>query len=146
MSQYVIEFRQRARGGASAPMFVWSLVMAVVLVTYVLARHGGGGSLAVGVIATALFGAVLGWRRRTALAVVAPFFSWLVAWIPLVVASMVRHGIVAGLVLGFVTVTFGWLVIGGLELAELVIVASLVSRLRGGSDPDVVVFGPGERR
>lgn len=144
MNQVVISFRQRARGGASAPMFLWSLVMAVVLVSYEVERHGRGGVVAVGVVATALFGAVLGWRRRTGLVVVAPFFSWLVAWFPLVIASMVRHGFVGGLVIGFVTVTLGWFVIGGLELLELVLVASLVARLRGGSGPDVVVFGPGE--
>ena len=146
MSQFVIEFRQRARRGASVPMFLWSLVMAVVLVTYEAAHRGQGNALLVGVVVTALFGAVLGWRRRTALAFVAPFFSWLVAWFPLVIASMVRHGVLAGLVLGLLTVTFGWIVIGGLELAELVLVASLVARLRGGSGPDVVVFGPGEHR
>lgn len=144
MNQVVIQFRQRARGGASAAMFLWSLVMAVVLVTYEVERHGRGGALAVGVIATAIFGAVLGWRGRTGLAVVAPFFSWLVAWFPLVIASMVRHGVLAGLVIGLITVTLGWFVIGGLELLELALVASLVSRLRGGSDPEVTIFGPGE--
>ncbi len=144
VSQFVIEFRQRARRGASAPMFLWSVVMAVVLVTYEVERHGRGGTLAVGLIATALFGAVLGWRGRTGLAVVAPLFSWLVAWFPLVIASMVRHGVLAGLVIGFVTVTVGWFVIGGLELLELAFVASLVARLRGGSGPDVTIFGPGD--
>ena len=144
MNQIVIQFRQRARGGASAPMFLWSLVMAVVLVSYEVTRHGRGDVLAVGVLATALFGAVLGWRRRTGLVVVAPFFSWLVAWFPLVIASMVRHGFFAGIVIGFVTVTLGWFVIGGLELLELALVASLVARLRSGSGPEVTIFGPGE--
>ena len=125
-------------------MFLWSVVMAAVLVTYELERHGRGGAVLAGVVATAIFGAILGWRRRTGLAIVAPFFSWLVAWLPLVIASMVRHGVLAGLVLGVVTVTLGWFVIGGLELLELAVVASLVARLRGGSGPDVVVFGPGE--
>ena len=144
MSQFVIQIRQRARRGASAAMFLWSLVMAVVLVSYMVERHGRGGVVAVGVIATALFGAVLGWRERTGLAVVAPLFSWLVAWFPLVIASMVRHGVLWGLVFGFVTVTLGWIVIGGLELLELLLVASVVARLRGGSGPDVTIFGPGD--
>ncbi len=125
-------------------MFLWSIVMAVVLVSYEVTRHGRGGVVAVGVLATAIFGAVLGWRRRTGLVVVAPFFSWLVAWFPLLIGSMVRHGFFAGLVIGFVTVTLGWFVIGGLELLELALVASLVGRLRGGSDPEVTIFGPGE--
>ena len=144
MSQFVIQIRQRARRGASAAMFLWSLVMAVVLVAYVVERHGRGGVVAVGIVATALFGAVLGWRERTGLAVVAPLFSWLVAWFPLVIASMVRHGVLAGLLIGFVTVTFGWFVIGGLELLELALVASLVGRLRGHSGPNVTIFGPGD--
>ena len=144
MNQVVIQFRQRARRGASAAMFLWSLVMAVVLVTYEVERHGRGRAILIGVIATAIFGAVLGWRGRTGLAVVAPFFSWLVAWFPLVIASMVRHGVLAGLVIGFVTITFGWFVIGGLELLELAFVASLVAQLRGGSGPDVTIFGPGD--
>ena len=144
MSQFVIQIRQRARRGASAAMFLWSIVMAVVLVTYVVERHGRGGVVAVGVVATALFGALLGWRGRTGLAVVAPLFSWLVAWFPLVIASMVRHGVLAGLVIGFVTVTLGWFVIGGLELLELALVAGFVARLRGGSGPDVTIFGPGD--
>ena len=125
-------------------MFLWALVMAVVLVAYVVERHGRGGVVAVGVVATALFGAVLGWRERTGLAVVAPLFSWLVAWFPLVIASMVRHGVLWGLVFGFVTVTLGWIVIGGLELLELLLVASVVARLRGGAGPDVTIFGPGD--
>ena len=124
-------------------MFLWSLVMAVVFVTYDVQRHGRGTTLVVGVAATALFGAVLGWRARTALAVVAPLFSWLVAWFPLVIASMVRHGVLAGLVIGFVTVTLGWFIIGGLEMLELLVVASVVARLRGRRS-DVVVFGPGD--
>ena len=144
MSQFVIQFRQRARRGASAAMFLWSLVMAVVLVAYVVERHGRGGVVAVGVVATALFGALLGWRGRSGLAVVAPLFSWLVAWFPLVIASMVRHGVFVGLLIGFVTVTLGWFVIGGLELLELALVAGLVARLRGGSGPDVTIFGPGD--
>ena len=144
MSQFVIQIRQRARRGASAAMFLWSLVMAVVLVAYVVERHGRGGVVAVGVVATALFGALLGWRGRTGLAVVAPLFSWLVAWFPLVIASMVRHGVLVGLLIGFVTVTLGWFVIGGLELLELALVAGLVARLRGGSGPDVMIFGPGD--
>ena len=125
-------------------MFLWSLVMAVVLVTYELERHGRGGAIVAGVVATAIFGVILGWRRRTGLVVVAPLFSWLVAWFPLIIAAMVRHGVLAGLLLGVLTVTLGWFVIGGLELVELAIVATLVARLRGGSGPEVVVFGPGE--
>ena len=144
MNTVVFQFRQCARGGASVPMFLWSIVMAVVLVSYEVTRHGRGVVVAVGVIVTALFGVVLGWRRRTGLVVVAPFFSWLVAWFPLVIGSMVHHGFFAGLVIGFVTVTLGWFVIGGLELLELALFASLVSRLRGGPGPEVTIFGPGE--
>jgi len=144
VNEVFVRFERHARRGASAPMFLWSLAMAVVLVSYEVTRHGRGGIVVVGVIATALFGVILGWRGRSALAVVAPFFSWLVAWFPLVIAAMVRHGVLAGLVIGILSVTLGWVVIGGLEMLELLLVARLVARLRGERSPEVVVYGPGE--
>lgn len=129
----------------STAMVLWALVMAVVL--FMLeARLGSRTSVEwVGIGATALFGAILGWRRRIAATFVAPIVSWLVAWFPLWIAAMIRDGFFKGLVVGFFWVTVGWLLIAMVEFVWLFIVATLVRMLRGSSgrrERDVIVFGP----
>ncbi len=145
MIRVVTVVNQRARGGWSVVTGAWTLVMAVVLALGEARPSGRGADLVVGVVASALLGVVLGWRRRLGAAFAAPLLSWLVAWLPLVIASMVRHGLLGGLVTGIVTVTVGWVVIGGGELAVVGGVALLVSRVRR-DGPRVVIYGPGDTR
>jgi hypothetical protein len=141
-----IQIKSRARGNVTAPMIVWSVVMAVVIFM-VEASHGSHqGALWVGFGATALFGVYLGLRRRVAAAFVAPFVSWTVAWVPLWIAAMVRDGFFKGIIVGFFWVTIGWVFIGGLEFGTLFIVGSIMRLLRGSSgnrERDVIVYGPG---
>ncbi len=141
----IVRVKERTRGNVTAPMVVWSLAIAVVL--FMLeARLGSESSVTwVGIGATALFGAYLGWHRRVAAAFVAPIVSWLVAWFPLVVASMIRDGFFKGLVVGLFWITVGWALIAMMEFVWLFLVATLVRMLRGSSGPrdrDVIVFGP----
>ena len=149
MSGVFIQVKDRARGNVTAPMIIWSIVMAVVIFM-VEASHGAHhDALWVGFGATALFGFYLGARRRLAAAFVAPFVSWMVAWVPLWIAAMVRDGFLKGLAVGLFWVTIGWVIIGGLEFATLFIVGSFVRLFRGSSRPrdrDVIVFGPGDER
>jgi hypothetical protein len=141
----IVQVRDRARGNVTAPMVLWSLVIAVVLFMF-QARLGSRTSVTwVGVGATGLFGAYLGWHRRVAAVFVAPIVSWFVAWFPLVVASMVHDGFLKGLVVGFFWITIGWFLIGLMEFVGLFLVASFVRTLRGSTgprEPDVVLFGP----
>ncbi len=145
MMRVVTVVNQRARGGWSAVTVAWTLVMAVVLALGEARPSGRGVDLIVGLVASALLGAVLGWRRRLGAVFAAPLLSWLVAWLPLVIAAMVRHGVLGGLVVGTLTVTAGWIVIGGGELAVVGGVALLIARGRPG-DPRVVVYGPEDRK
>src|SRR5271170_2842501 len=131
MEAVFVQVKGRARGNVTATMIIWSIVMAVVIFM-VEASHGAHhDALWVGFGATALFGIYLGLRRRVAAAFVAPMVSWTIAWIPLWIAAMVRDGFLEGLVVGLFWVTFGWIIIGGLEFATLFIVGSLIRMFRG---------------
>jgi hypothetical protein len=141
----IVQVKDRTRGNVTAPMVLWSLVIAVVL--FMLeARIGSRSSVTwVGVGATALFGAYLGWQRRVAATFVAPLVSWLVAWFPLVVASMIHDGFFKGLGAGLFWITIGWFFIAAMEFVWLFLVATFVRMLRGAVGPrdrDVIVFGP----
>jgi hypothetical protein len=141
----IVQVRERTRGNVTAPMVVWSLAIAVVL--FMLeARLGSESSVTwVGIGVTALFGAYLGWHRRVAATFVAPIVSWLVAWFPLVVASMIRDGFFKGFFVGLFWITVGWALIAMMEFVWLFLVATFVRMLRGSSGPrdrDVIVFGP----
>lgn len=149
MSTVFVQVRDRTRGNVTAPMIIWALVMAVVLFMLEARVGSASGAQLGGVVATAFFGIYLGWRRRVAAAFVAPIVSWLVAWMPLLVASMIRDGFLRGLVVGVLWITVGWILIGFVEFVWLFLVASLVRILRGPSGrdgPDVVVFGPDDQR
>lgn len=127
-------------------MVLWAGVIAVVL--FMLeARYGSRASvLWFGFGATALFGIYLGVRRRMGALFVAPMVSWLVAWFPLIVASMVHDGFLKGLGVGVLLITVGWFVIGFVEFVTLFVVATFVRMFAGSSGPrdsNVVVFGPG---
>lgn len=138
-----VEVRRRSRGQVSGAMTAWAILMAVVIFC-LEARVGRADVMGwIGVGASALFGALLGWRRRVAAVFIAPFVSWLWAWFPLWIAAMIHDGFFGGLAIGFFLVTVGWIGIGLLEAAVVGIVALVVRSLRGGGDGDVVIFGPG---
>ena len=145
MNTVVVQFRDRARSNVTAPVVVWSLVMAVVLFV-LLARIGSRDAMLwVGVAATAFLGAYLGWQRRVGTTFFAPLASWLAAWFPMIIGAMIGRGFIHGLFAGLFWITVGWLLIGFLEFVWLFLVASFVRMLRGTSEPkepDVVIFGP----
>lgn len=136
-----VEVRRRGRGQVSGAMTLWAIAMAAVIFC-LEARVGAPKTvLAVGVGLSVLLGVILGWRRRVAAVFVAPFVSWLWAWVPLWIAAMIHDGFFGGLAIGFFLVTAGWLGIGLLEVAMLGLVALAVRALRGGGE-DTIIFGP----
>jgi len=125
-------------------MVLWALAMTVILFIDVVAPSSGDTATGFGV--SALLGIYLGWRRRVAAAMMAPFVSWLFAWFPVVIACMIHFGLLKGFVVGLLTISFGWIGIGFVEFAWVAIVALVVRSLRGTPrDPDVVIIDPGER-
>ena len=134
----VFTFRERARGNVSTPVVLWAIAMTVVLFMEIVSPSA---LLTVsGFALTALLGGILGWRRRMGTIVVAPFVSWLFAWFPMEIASMIHFGILKGFLLGLVIITFGWIPIGFVELAWLAMVAMLIRSIRGHSPEDRVVI------
>src|ERR1019366_8766672 len=125
-------------------MILWSLAMAVALFLYESTWSSASSATWTAVAATGLFGLYLGWRRRIAAVLVAPFVSWFFAWPLLWIAAMVRDGFVKGLFVGLFLVTVGWVVIRFTEFVGLGVVAVLARWVRGsgGSDGDVVIVGP----
>lgn len=110
-------------------MALWAVVMAVVLVMEIVASSAR--VTTVGLLATALLGIWLGWRRRGGAVFVAPIASWMVAWLPMMIAAMVHDGVVKGFIYGLVVVTIGWIGIGFVEFVWLGLVTMLVRALRG---------------
>src|ERR1700677_1537452 len=134
----VFTFRERARGNVSTPVVLWAIAMTVVLFMEIVSPSA---LLTVsGFALTALLGGFLGWRRRMGTIVVAPFVSWLFAWFPMEIASMIHFGILKGFLLGLVIITFGWIAIGFVELAWLAMVAMLIRSIHGHSPEDRVVI------
>ncbi len=145
MSGMVFQVRERARGNVTTPMMLWAVVMAVVIFIREAHRGPQSGALWAGVIATALLGIYLGWRRRGAAVFIAPIVSWLFAWFPLWIAAMIHDGFIKGLFVGLFLITIGWIGIGFLEFFGLGIVTFVVRSFRGPSNssgPDVIIFGP----
>ncbi len=145
MNGVLVTIRQRGRGQVSGAMTVWAILTAAVL--FCLEARVGRASVVggLGVVITVLFGALLGWRRRVPAVFVAPFVSWLWAWLPLWIAAVVEHGVLGGLAIGFFLLTLGWVGIGLIEVVILGVVALLVRSLRGPNEHDIVVFGPDGR-
>jgi len=137
----VVQFRDRTRGSVSKPMMLWALVMTVVLVLEVVSPSAR--VTTTGFVVTALLGLWLGWHRRAGAVLAAPFVSWLFAWFPLMMASMVHVGILKGFFTGLLLVSVGWIGIGFVEFVWLGMVTLVVRALRGrGSDPEVVIIDP----
>ncbi len=146
MGAVFIQVKNRARGNVTAPMIIWSVVMAVVIFICEASHGAHHDALWIGFGATALFGIYLGLRRRVAASFIAPLVSWTVAWFPLWIAAMIRDGFFKGIIVGLFWVTIGWVLIGGLEFATLFIVGSVFRIVRGSSgrqDGNVIVYGPG---
>jgi len=149
MSNVFVNVRQQARGNVTRPLVLWAMAMAVVLFVWQVSSTSTGVDHAyeAGLVLTTLLGIYLGWKRRSAATFVAPLVSWMFAWFPLLVASMIHHGIFRGFFEGLATITFGWIGIGFVEFAWLTIVAFLIRLIRGKPqryEPDVTIFGPGE--
>jgi hypothetical protein len=97
----------------------------------------------VATIATVSLAAVLGWQRRLGTAIVAPFLSWIFAWFPMMVGSVLYRGFFKGVLVGTVSITIGWLVIGMCEFLSLLAVGlpfRLLSGLR--SETEVIIETP----
>lgn len=141
---FVFLYRERARGNVSFPMVMWAIAMTVILFMAIVSPSAA--VTATGFALTALFGAVLGWRRRFGAVIAAPLVSWLFAWFPLEIASMIHFGILKGFFLGLLIISFGWIGIGFVEFASLAIVALLVRSLRGTPREDPVVIIDPESR
>ena len=142
MDGVFVEVRRRSRGQVSGAMTLWAIVMAIVI--FCLEARVGRADIVgwIGVATSIIFGAILGWRHRVAAVLVAPFVSWLWAWLPLWIAAMIHDGFFGGLAIGFFLVTVGWIGVGLLEVVMVGVVALAVRSLRGGSDGDIVIFGP----
>ena len=142
MDGVFVEVRRRSRGQVSGAMTLWAIVMAIVI--FCLESRVGRADIVgwIGVATSMIFGAILGWRHRVAAVLVAPFVSWLWAWLPLWIAAMIHDGFFGGLAIGFFLVTVGWIGVGLLEVVMVGVVALAVRSLRGGSDGDIVIFGP----
>ena len=138
MSNVVIQVKKRTRGNVSTPMVLWALAMTVILFLEVVAPSARVTLIGFGV--SALLGIYLGWRRRVGAVVAAPFVSWLFAWFPLEVASMIHFGILKGFFLGLLLITVGWIGIGFVEFVWLGMVALLVRAIRGSSSDDSVII------
>jgi len=137
----VFTFRERARGNVSTPVVLWAIAMTVVLFMEIV--NPSALVTVSGFALTALLGGFLGWRRRMGTVVVAPFVSWMFAWFPMEIASMIHFGILKGFLLGLVIITFGWIAIGFVELAWLGMVAMLVRSIHGHSpEVRVVIIDP----
>ncbi len=144
MSEVAVGWRQRARGNVTGAMILWALVMAVVIFLDESRWTSTGTTTWAGVGAVVLFGLYLGWRRRAAAVLVAPFVSWFFAWPLLWAAAMIHDGVVKGFFIGLFLVTVGWLGIGLAEFLGLGVVAVLVRWARGAGrrGPDVVIIRP----
>jgi hypothetical protein len=77
VSNVVIRFGDRAKGSVSAPLVLWALAMTVVLFIEVVAPSAAVTTW--GFAVTAVLGIYLGWQRRLAAVMLAPFLSWLFA-------------------------------------------------------------------
>ena len=145
MSGVVFQVRERSKGNVGTSMMLWATAMAVVFFLFEAQLANRGDTAWAGIVATALFGVYLGWRRRAAAVFIAPIISWLFAWPLLWIAAMIHEGFFKGLFWGLFLITSGWLVIGFVEFAWLGAVAFLVRSFRGpggGGNPKVVIFGP----
>ncbi len=122
-------------------MVAWAIAMTVILFMSIVTPSAT--VTIVGFALTALLGIVLGWRRRFGAVIAAPFVSWMFAWFPMEIASMIHFGILKGFLLGLLIITFGWIGIGFVEFAWLAMVSLLVRSLRGAPrEEPVVVIDP----
>lgn len=125
-------------------MVLWAIAMTVILFLDIVAPSA---SVTVsGFAVTAVLGAYLGWQRRVGAVIVAPLVSWLFAWFPMEIASMIHFGILKGFLLGLLIITFGWIGIGFVELVWLAMVALFVRAIHGSSHAEpIVVIDPDQR-
>lgn len=118
----IVRVRETTRGAAGVATVAWSVIAAATLFAY-RANYAPGTWGVVGVLATALLGAYLGWRRRLGVMFLAPLVSWCFAWLPLIIGEMIRDGFLKGFFLGLVWATVGWIPIGAAEFIVLAFAA-----------------------
>lgn len=124
-------------------IILWSLTTTVVLCLWEAApAHVAMEAVGVGVLACGLLGVVAGWRRQLGVLAMAPAVSWFTSWLPLWIAAIVRHGVVKGLVTGFVLISVGWFLIAAMELVAMGIPALIVRALRGVDRRASVIIDP----
>ena len=138
----VVRVRQHTQGRTGGATVAWALVMALSLFAYSARWHVEVFAV-LATFATVALAALLGWQRRLGTAVVAPFLSWVFAWFPMLVGSVLHRGFFKGVLVGTVSITIGWLFIGMCEFLALVAVGlpfRIVSGLR--SEPEVIIEAP----
>lgn len=133
-----VRVRENARGSAGRAIVLWSVAMAVS-VFCVRANYSVRPFELVAVTSTVLLGAYLGWHRRTGVVFAAPFVSWLFAWVPLIIAEMIRDGFFKGFFVGLLFATVGWVAIGFVEFFALLVVAVPFRLLTGWVHHDSVI-------
>lgn len=133
-----VRVREGARGSAGRAIVLWSVAIAVCIFC-VRANYSVRTFELVAVIVTVLLGAYLGWHRRTGIIFVAPIVSWLFAWVPLIVAEMIRDGFFKGFFVGLLLATVGWIAIGFVEFLSLLVTAVPVRLVTGWLHHDSIV-------
>lgn len=119
---------------------LWALGMTVVLVFEVVAPSAAVTWAGFGLCA--LYGAQAGWRNRLGAVLWAPLANWMVAALPLVVASMIHDGVLRGFVWGIILVTLGWVGIALVEVMWMGLVAVTVRAIRLQRNRSETVIGP----
>lgn len=144
----IIDMQRKARGNVTIGMVVWSLLMAADFFMIIVLGHKLGTQNVFGLIGIALcilFGFFLGWQRRSAALFAAPMVSWFFGWFPILVASMIYWGVIKGFLLGMLIDTFGWFVVGSVQILLLGI-GAIVGRIIHGGAPtvEVTIKGPND--
>lgn len=143
-STFVIRVRETTRGSAGVATALWSTCMAICLFgVAAYTFHGAHRFELLGVVATVAYAAYLGWRRRMGVAFVAPFVSWMFAWLPVWLGAVVRRGF-WGIIDGFLYITIGWIFVAALEFLAIVAVGTPFRLLSGTvhHDHSVIIENP----
>ena len=145
MSTVFYSLQERSKGRVTRPLVLWAFLMAIDLFCFE-AQIGNRNTVSyAGFIITVALGIYLGWQRRSGTVFIAPLISWIIAWPPLLLATMIHEGFIKGFFKGLFLITFGWIAIGGGELLLLFVTSSLIRIIRGprkNVETDVVIFGP----
>jgi len=134
-----IALRQKTRSDVSGPTVVWALGMTFVLCTLIARTTNHHAATYLGIVLCVVYGAILGWQRRTGTVFVAPIISWFFAWVPLWIVAIISRGFIHGFFAGLFWDTVGWLLIGTGEFVLIGAVAAAVRLVRGSAKDDATV-------